>query len=286
MLYPEALAIPLTLGLLLLLLTREPTRRRATGFGLLLGVTLLVRPTSEFILLGVLVVWSLRLGWRRGFGLTVLAAVVAALVVAPWTIRNAIVLHGFVPISMQDMALYGTFNADAANDPVNTYEWRDQPREDYAILHPSRPVADVKVRSELINQAETYISDHPTSLFGAFYWNGVRRFWDIRGRSQSGVEVAYEGRSGFLNSAGLDMYDVLLPLALVGLWRARRRRWLVLGVAATALGASIVFTVEAGTRYRAPLEPLIAVLACAGVMGARDPGLAWDDSGDDEPARA
>ena len=62
---------------------------------------------------------------------------------------------------------------------------------------------------------------------------------------------------------------MLLPLALIGLWRARRRRALVLGVLAMALAASVVFTADSGTRYRAPLEPLIAVLACSAVLVPR-----------------
>jgi len=40
---------------------------------------------------------------------------------------------------------------------------------------------------------------------------------------------------------------------------------------ALAVAASLVVTIEAHTRYRAPLEPLIVVLACSNVpaLGAR-----------------
>ena len=37
---------------------------------------------------------------------------------------------------------------------------------------------------------------------------------------------------------------------------------------AMALAASIVFTVASATRYRAPLEPLLAILAVAAVAPA------------------
>ncbi len=66
-------------------------------------------------------------------------------------------------------------------------------------------------------------------------------------------------------------YWPLLVLALLGLalaWRQGRRR-LVLAVAALALATSIVYTTDAGTRYRAPLEPLIVVLATAAAVSAR-----------------
>jgi 4-amino-4-deoxy-L-arabinose transferase-like glycosyltransferase len=269
LLYPEALATPLYVLLLIFALTGRPTMGRAIGIGLLMGVALLLRPTSEFLFLGFLIAWSLRVGWRRGIGFTALSIVLAALVVAPWTIRNAIVMHGFIPISMQDAAAYGTFNAQSANDATFPYAWRDDPPSVRHLFNPSHPLPDPTLRSRLDSVAFHYIEHHPVSVPLAFFWNGLSRLWDIRHQSHALAEVPYEGRSRTLTEVGLDMYYVLFVLALVGLWRARRRRWLVLGVLGLALGASIVFTVDSGTRYRAPLEPLIVVLACAGVLGTR-----------------
>jgi 4-amino-4-deoxy-L-arabinose transferase-like glycosyltransferase len=268
LLYPESLATPLTLAALILILTGPPTRRRAVLSGLVVGVSLLIRPSGEFVLLAALVAWWVASGWRRGVALTALAAAVAILVVVPWTVRNAIVMHGFIPISMQDAAAYGTFNAQAANDPVLPYAWRDDPPSTQALFDPAHPLSDVTLRSKLIHVAVSYVEAHPLSLAKAFFWNGLSRLWDIRRRSRSLLEVPFEGRDRTVSDLGLDIYDLLLPLALVGLWRARRRRALVFGVVALALGASITFTVDGGTRYRVPLEPLIAVLACAGVLGA------------------
>jgi hypothetical protein len=53
---------------------------------------------------------------------------------------------------------------------------------------------------------------------------------------------------------------VLAVVGLAGEWR--RRRALVITIAAIALAASVVYTTDGGTRYRAPLEPMIVVLAC------------------------
>jgi 4-amino-4-deoxy-L-arabinose transferase-like glycosyltransferase len=268
LLYSESLATPLTVGALILILTGVPSARRAAAAGVVTGLALLVRPSSEFVLLGALVCWSVSVGWRRGIPLTLLAAALAVLVVAPWTIRNAVVLHGFVPISLQDAALYGTFNAQAARDPVFPYAWRKEPPDVTALFDPRHPLSDVTLRARLIQAGTTYIEHHPASVPAAFFWNGLSRLWDVRRQSRALVDVPFEGRSRLVSQIGLDMYYVLLPLALVGLYRARRQRAMVLGVLALALGASIVFTVEAGTRYRAPLEPLIATLACVGVLGA------------------
>ncbi len=269
LLFPESLATPLTLLALIALLTRTPTKRHAAVFGCLLGVLTLVRPTSPYMFLGALVFWVVAVGWRNGAVLTALSVGVAVLVVAPWTVRNAVVEHGFLPVSLQDSALYGTFNAQSANDPVEPYSWRYAPASDLDLLR--KPVSDLKYRSELDDRAFSYISAHPSSVAEAFFWNGLSRLWDIRHRSLALVEVPFEGRSAFVTNAGLDIYLVLLPLALIGLWRARQRRALVLGLLALALGASLVFTVASGTRYRAPLEPTIAILGCVGVLGAARP---------------
>lgn len=284
LLYPESLATPLTLLALIVLFTRPPSKRGSVIFGVVLGCLTLVRPTSLFMLLAALTFWCISAGWRRGLILTALAAALAALVIAPWTVRNAIVMHGFVPVSLQDAALYGTFNLDSANDPVEPYAWRFAPSSISDVLHRSRPLSDIQFRATLDHRAFSYISAHPGSLPAAFFWNGLSRLWDIRHRSQALAEVPFEGRSRFVTDAGLDMYLVLLPLALLGLWRTRRRRAFVFGVLALALGASIVFTVASGTRYRAPLEPLIAVLACAGLLGVlrlseSEPGCSLTVSG-------
>jgi 4-amino-4-deoxy-L-arabinose transferase-like glycosyltransferase len=285
LLYPEALATPLTLATLLEIFTGVVSWRRAAAAGALTGVALLVRPSSEFVLLGALVAWSLTAGLRRGVALTLLSTAAAALVLAPWTVRNAIVLGGFVPISLQDAALYGTFNGQAAHDPVFPYQWRKEPPTVAHLFDRRHPLSDVTLRARLISAGVSYIRRHPTSVLAAFFWNGLSRLWDIRRRSHALIEVPFEGRSRLVTNLGLDMYYPLLVLALVGLYRARRRPALVFGLLAVALGASIVFTVEAGTRYRAPLEPLIAVMACAGALGTspvavraraarRSPGIA------------
>jgi hypothetical protein len=222
----------------------------------------------------MLVAWSVWLGFKRGVALSALAVAVAAVVVAPWTIRNAVVMHGFVPIAMDDAALYGTFNAQSAHDPIWPYAWRKDPASVAKLLDPAHPLPDPTLHSRLVHTALSYISAHPESVPEAFYWNGLSRLWDIRHRARSLAEVSFEGRSRLLTNLGLDVYDVLLPLAALGLWRARRRRALVLGVLAIALGAAVVFTGDSGTRYRATLEPLIALLACAGVLGAAAPARA------------
>jgi 4-amino-4-deoxy-L-arabinose transferase-like glycosyltransferase len=270
LLYPEALAIPLTMLVLLLVLGRDATPRRAALVGAVIGITLLVRPTSFFLFAGVAAAWILATGWRRGSAMTAIAIAVAALVVVPWTIRNYVVTDGgFIPLSVQDAASYGTFNAEAASDPVYPYAWRPILRDPPSVLE-GKPVNDGVLRSKLQSAALDYIRAHPFSVAEAFYWNGLSRLWDVRRPNRALDEVSFEGRSRTVTGVGLGMYYVLLPLAIVGLWRARRRREVVIPLLAIAIAASVVFTVASGTRYRATLEPVLATLACSAVLVRRE----------------
>jgi 4-amino-4-deoxy-L-arabinose transferase-like glycosyltransferase len=272
-LYSESISTPLTLAILILFLERTPSWRRAAGVGALVGVMLLVRPSSAFLLAGIGLTWWLLAGLKRGAALTALTVGVAALVVVPWTIRNEVVLHGFLPISVQDAAAYGTFNATSANDPVWPYAWRPVPPEYADMLSPRHRYTELQLRSMAQRRADAYISAHPLSVVEAFFWNGITRLWDIRRPARPLAEVRPEGRSHLLALIGLVMYYLLAPLALVSTVRMwRRRRTLAWPLAATAVAASVVFTIDSGTRYRAPLEPVIVILACAAALSVRRRG--------------
>lgn len=264
LLYSEALAVPLTLGVLLLFLGRgAPSRARAAGVGAAIGIALLVRPSSGFLFTAALAAWVIAAGWKRGLSATAIAVVVALVVVAPWTIRNSLTDGiGFVPLSVQDGAAYGTFNSTSANDPLYPYAWRPVIDDQPAVLT-GPPVSDSRLRSGLQDSARDYIADHPFSAAEAFFWNGLSRLWDVRRPGRALDEVPFEGRSQAVTAVGLGMYYVLLVCALAGLWRHRRRRDFVIPVLALALAASVVFTSASGTRYRAPLEPLIVICAAS-----------------------
>jgi len=213
-LYPEALALPLGLILFLLVLERTPSKHRAALAGAVVGVSLLVRPTSFFLFAVIAVAFITRAGLRRGTGYAGIALVSAVLVVAPWTIRNAVVLDGFLPISLQDMAVSGTFNDDAATDPNGHWAWRPNVSRDLPLLRPGAGLTDLELRNELQHRAVEYVKEHPSSVPKAFYWNGIRRTWNLNSPRAGADEAPFEGRPRSLAWAGLAMYYVLLVLAL------------------------------------------------------------------------
>ena len=259
----ESIVTPFTLVLLLLLLERRPGWRGAAVLGALLGLMLLVRPSALYFVPAVAVAWIVAWGWRRGALLTLLSVACICLVVAPWTIRNHHVTGVYVPISSQDQAPYGVFNDDSAHDPKFPWAWRYVTTRDRDVLAQRRTLSEVKIRSILRRRAINYIKAHPSSVPKAFFWNGLTRLWDVRHPGYVLDEASATGRSRAATAIGLAMYWVMLPLALAALWLFRSRSGLVLPVIAMALSASVVFTADAASRYRAPFEPLIVILATA-----------------------
>jgi 4-amino-4-deoxy-L-arabinose transferase-like glycosyltransferase len=267
LLYPEALAIPVTLLALNLFLDRPVTTKLAIWTGLAIGLGMLVRPNLFFLFAGALGAWWILSGPKLAFRGLAIAIVAALLLILPWTIRNLSAADGFVPISIQDAAVYGTFNDEAANDPVRPYQWRPYLDPMPEVLE-GPPVSDYIVRRELIGDAWDYISEHPDSVPKAFFWNGLSRFWDIRRPQHAIDEIHPNGQSKGAAIPGLVLYWIALALALWGLWMFRARRAVVIPILLVALAASITVIPDASTRYRAPLEPIIVILACAAPIAA------------------
>lgn len=265
-LFPEVLATPLTLLAFLIYLERPATARRAAAVGAVIGAGLLVRPTAFFLYGGVAAGWWVQRGLRRAACLLGIALVVSALVIAPWAYRNHRVSGGFVALSIQDAAIYGTFNPTSAGDSRLPYAWRPEVPRDLDLFRHRPRLPELELRRRLIERSSDYIAEHPGSLIGAFFWNGLSRTWDLQPLSRA-VSLRSRGIGEAAFTAGVLAYWAVLPLAAIGLWRIRRRRDLVLSVLGTFAAASIVFTVAAATRYRAPLEPLIVILASSAIVG-------------------
>ena len=77
-----------------------PSTRRLLLFGVLLGVSVLVRPFSIWFVLAALVAGLVAgYGWRRALLVGAIPLGIVVLMSVPWTIRNAISLDAFVPTS-------------------------------------------------------------------------------------------------------------------------------------------------------------------------------------------
>jgi MYXO-CTERM domain-containing protein len=193
--------------------------------------------------------------------------------VAPWTIRNAVELHAFVPVSTQlGSALAGTYNDEARLDSENPASWRSLKRVgDYAEIYArisSTPEAEIEREYRAV--AEHYIREHPLYVAKVAFWTS-RRMLELGGldwarHTYSTVSVG----PGWAN-AGIACFWLFALLALAGAWAARARRapWWVWAVP-LLMYLSVVFLVVETPRYRSPIDPFVILLAALAVTAAVD----------------
>jgi hypothetical protein len=129
MLMTEPLGATLLAGSVLAILraAERPGAARWLGPGLLLGATAMVRPeylAVSVLLALLLLAWSLRpRGAARALSQSAVLLAGVAIVVAPWTIRNLIVLDRFVPISTGGgQVLFAGTYLPSGGDPLKVGE--------------------------------------------------------------------------------------------------------------------------------------------------------------------
>jgi 4-amino-4-deoxy-L-arabinose transferase-like glycosyltransferase len=192
-----------------------------------------------------------------------------ALVVAPWTVRNAIELHAFVPVSTESgTTLIGTYNLQSMTDRAAPGSWQPLHHGRVARLaHEDLPPA---VRdADLRDAALRFVERHPAYPL-AVAANNLRRWLDLAGFARARFEAHTADVRGRWVAAMLPFAWGLAALATVGIVTGAARGtppafWL-----APALLLASTLLVNAETpRFRAPIDPFLILLAVAAVPGLR-----------------
>ena len=269
-------SVELLLGLIVSVAwIKEPLAGRALGAGLLWGVAALTRPTALALPL-LVAAWAwgpLGLGLapaerRRQAALLLLGT---ALVVGPWTLRNAVRLHAFVPITS-----HGGRTLLDANNPI---VWDDPSlrggnigtlaREPWASRY--RGLSEVELDRRAGSDAMAFIASRPGD-WPRVAVAKVLRFWRWSAITPSTGSWASESAT---LARRLTALDPLLPWSiaffplcawgLVRTFRGPRRHFQLLPlwiIAAFTLSAIVYW---GALRLRVPIEPLVILYAGAGV---------------------
>ena len=256
----------------------DPQPARFAALGVATGFATLTR--AEGILLGIVIVVPLGFFLRdvttRDRVLRVLLALgVAVAVVVPWTIRNAVKFHAFVPVSNNVATLVDGANCDATYAGHQLGLWRESfsqagdnarrlPQaqacfEGFDIADPhfdEAQAAGVHTRAGL-GYARHHIGSLPKVAAVR-----VLRTWGLYAPSDQISFESLEGRPRAWQLRGTLMYWALAPLAIAGAVVLRRRRRLLWPLAATAVTVTLVAAATYGQqRFRIAAEPAILVLA-------------------------
>ncbi len=195
--------------------------------------------------------WLAGAGWRRTAAILVAASCFYAACMSPWVIRNAVVLHAFVPFTTGSAQ-----NLYLGNNPRNTdagIAWdRDAEPELVARIN---ALPDELARQRAYSKAALdYIAEHPAT-FVRMAGKKFLRLWNI-------IPNAAEFRTGLYSIISAASFGPVLALALLSALRWRRQ-WRLLAPIYLVIGYfTFVHVVTiASLRYRLPIEPLLIALA-------------------------
>ncbi len=246
--------------------TLAPNLRWAAAAGLSLGLLTLTRPNAALV--GVplaLALWRPRAaGRRRRLKAPVVMLVLAAAVLTPWTVRNAIALHAFVPLSTDaGETLAGTYNDVSRHARVDPAGWRIPRRiPPYAAVFAVQDrMTEADRDGRLTTLALDYATRHPTYVAEVVGYNAVRMF-ELAGRRRSRFTAATIGIDAAMADAAVVGFWLVAVLAVVGCCCAAARRaprWLW-ACPALVLAATLPMTMET-PRFRAEVDPFILLLA-------------------------
>jgi 4-amino-4-deoxy-L-arabinose transferase-like glycosyltransferase len=269
----EPLFVVLMLGSLAAAIQLRRSRQKlgwALVAGFVAGLAILTRANGLVLLLPLAVgAWDLRPRWSwRALAPPALLVVVALATVAPWTIRNAVELHSFVPVSTQlGSALAGTYNDDARLDRENPASWRSLRRIDElrSIYGQVGTIPEAELEKQLRHASFEYIREHPGYVATVAFWT-TRRMLELGGldwarHTYSTVSVD----PGWAN-AGVICFWVIALLAVAGAFTVRARRTpLFVWAVPLLMYLSVVFLVVETPRYRSPVDPFVILLAALSV---------------------
>jgi 4-amino-4-deoxy-L-arabinose transferase-like glycosyltransferase len=264
----------------------DPKRARFVALGLAIGLATLTR--AEGLVLGIVVTIPLGmllrdLTTRERVARVGIAVGIAVAVIAPWTIRNAVRLHAFVPVSNNVATLVDGANCDATYGGSQVGLWREtftQAGNGAGSLPQSQACFQgFDIADPHFDEAEAASTDTRAGAAYARHHLGslpkvaavrVLRTWGLYAPRQQVDFESLEGRPRAWQMLGTEMYWVLAALAIAGAAALRRRRRMLWPLAATFVTVTIVAAATYGQqRFRIAAEPAILVLAAVALDGLR-----------------
>ena len=251
-----------------------PSRSRLVLVGGVLGASVLVRPFSIWLLLGLLLAARVSgASWRRAVATAAVPLMVVVLMMGPWTVRNLGAMDAFVPSSTN---MGDTLCLDRWAGATGGFSFT--PDHD-GCVDPGLP--EVTRNTGNTRKAVGFVIRHPQLEARQILRRGQRMMAD----DHFGLdEVNNLGGDDPLSSRELGRlvpiadrywYGVLLAAGVgaVLLIRSRHRRPAIVLMGTTGLGLFVVPLLLWGNpRFHGPLMPFLAVAAGVAVAAAVERG--------------
>jgi 4-amino-4-deoxy-L-arabinose transferase-like glycosyltransferase len=264
----ESLFVPLVLAAVNCALHSRAAEHRyrwIAAAGLFCGLGGLTRGNGIVVGFALAVlVWTGRPRWSlRALGGPATLLLVMALTISPWTIRNAITEHQFVPVTTElGLTLAGTYNNHSARE---RFIW-EFAYPNYRAIKKNPRLNDAQQSNQLISAVFGYIGRHPAYLPEAIFWNSMRLL-DLQGRRVSRMTAFNDTRAtARFADLGVISFWITGLLAIVGLFTNAVRRiprafWLT----PLLLWLSVAPLSTGTPRFRAALDPFVILLAAVAI---------------------
>ncbi|HVB75178.1 MAG TPA: phospholipid carrier-dependent glycosyltransferase [Ktedonobacteraceae bacterium] len=252
-------------------LSRLAQHKWAISCGIWIGLASLTRPNGLTLfgllfLWAIVVIWAKIMNWQAASKNFVLIALIAVIIIAPWTYRNYTLTHQFIPVSLGlGTVLMGAYNDRILqNDPSAHGMWRppfntlNQDKDYYT------PQNDHTDTLRALQWIRTHLSVMPY-LLGLHFINMWIPYTFVPGLPM----IEFPDRTSthlllvLINVMTILMY--LLGLAgLLFTWKRWKAQLLVVYLAIIVTTAeNVVF--YSNMRFRTPVEPFLVLLAGGGL---------------------
>ncbi len=278
-LYTESLYTFLLLALCygLYRLQRSPEGSRWwlwIGYGVLLGLLSLTRPNG-IIVLGLLLIWAIVMIWVKSMSLratvkgVTATTLIALALIAPWTLRNYLVSHAFIPVATGDgIVLLGAYNDEILTRPGYAVSWINPLASSPAVTRPfplftCTPSCQVAQEASYREHAGQWIQEHITSMPYLLEFHFLNMWQPDTREADLPTDRFPQQLSSRIVSAMMKTFPIpifiLAALGLLVTFRRWRELLFVYFMILLTIAECLVFYGSA--RFRAPIEPMLILLA-------------------------
>ncbi len=258
--------------------TERPTLARAALVGVVLGGAALTKTLCLALLPFAAVWWWRVLGWRQALRLSLVVGGVTLAVLTPWVARNIAVQGGFTLISTNDGSnLHQGNNPCVADYLLNGWDaqWVN------CLPSPPEGLNELALSAWHRDQALRYIQEHLGAmprLFAVKLWT----LWSpeilpraVPPDARLGDTAALQYEQPLFRAARIVHLLYFTPLLLlggIGWWQAARRAARIAPILMVIAAITLAYLVfHPSTRYRAPADPFVFILAAYVLTDHRQP---------------
>lgn len=241
--------------------------------GVLVGLAALTRGEALLmvpIFFGAVVLLRRSLPWRLRWTHALWGSLATVAALAPWMVYNQPRFEVFVPLSTNsnEVLFYANCDDVYSGEFIGFWSFACQTRHRETIGEPPGDQAEKALYWR--EQAVQYVRDHVDQVPSVLLAR-LGRQWEVFRPAQT-IDFAFiESRDRTAVRLGQLAFYLMMPLALVGTVRLRRRGLPLLPLWSHALTVSLTALYAYGTlRFRAPWEPIMVVLASVGVVAIAD----------------